>query len=272
MIVQLMGGMGNQMFGAAFGISMAVKWDEEVFFTRIQVDGNIHGGYSLDCFNVDLKFVPRIQQPVYNEPSLRFDSMAVNAAPGSSFVGYWQSEKYFDESTIRSCFYFLHHFSRDASYLGDQISQWPYAFLHVRRGDYLKEPHKSFHGNLGLDYYSEGAERIIRENPDTKFLVFSDDPDWCEQIFLSGASGISDSLKYVDNRMRFRIIRNTTPVEDMWLMSLCRYAVIANSSFSWWGAWLGDTQKDRIVIAPKQWFRDPNMDSSDIVPDRWIKI
>jgi len=128
-------------------------------------------------------------------------------------------------------------------------------FVHVRRTDYLKEPHASFHGNLSLDYYEEGMRSIKKAFPDATFFIFSDDPIWCKQNFPDDVA-----------------ICGTKDYEDLYLQSLCRSAIIANSSFSFWGAWLGPYQKGGVVIAPKNWFKSTAVDSSDIVPDRWVRI
>jgi hypothetical protein len=115
-----------------------------------------------------------------------------------------------------------------------------------------------------MEYYQKAIQRI-QDSAHPKFFVFSDDPDWCRETFPKD----------------FTIVGHNKPGngqstgaenEDLWLMKLCRHAIIANSAFSWWGAWLGDTQKGRMVIAPKRWFANPSINSDDIVPNRWTKI
>ncbi len=254
MIVQLTGGLGNQMFGYAFGRSLSLARGEEVFFTRNQVDGNTHGGYGLDAFMADIKFTDKLAAPIYKEPSFRFDPNAVKAAPGSSYAGYWQSPKYFNEPIVREDFRFnFNRLSpRVTEELAPQILSERTAFIHVRRGDYLKEPHKSWHGNLPTSYYQSGEMTIQAKDPNAEFIVFSDDSGLCEF-------------------MGHKVVKGTTPIEDMWLMSLCKHAVIANSSFSWWAAYLGDN-KQGTIVAPKKWFETPTLDTSDLIPERWIRI
>ena len=254
MIVQLVGGAGNQMFGLAFGLSMGAKRGEEVFFTRNQVDGNIHGGYALGGFSINPNFVPKLEPPYYQEPHFQFDPEAINAPRDWSFIGYWQSEKYHDPSVIRKSFGFKSEALSEAALdLGSRILDEDTAFIHVRRGDYLKEPHRSYHGVLSLDYYKEGIQRIRQTDPYTKFFVFSDDPEWC-----------------VHNFPDFEVVGGFTPLEDMWLMSCCKHAIIANSSFSWWAARLGENDRG-IIIAPQRWFLAP-VDTSDLIPERWVRL
>jgi hypothetical protein len=129
----------------------------------------------------------------------------------------------------------------------------PYhAAVHVRRQDYVGLQH--IHGIPDIGYYREAIKYIkYHVGSDLKIIVFSDDQQWCRENFPMHYSFSSGLSKY----------------DDMKLMAACNYHVIANSSFSWWGAWLGG---QRMVVAPKQWFSDSNIDSSDIIPDRWIRL
>lgn len=258
MIVQLTGGLGNQMFCFASGISLALARKEEIFFTRNQVDGNTHGGYGLGVFNVDPKFVNNVQTPFYQEPHFQFDSNVINAPRGASFLGYWQSEKYFDKELVRKSFTFRYRLSSESIKIAEKIQSGPSAFIHVRRGDYLKEPHKSFHGNLDNEYYLQGMSRILAASPNVKFFGFSDDPIYVQQNFPDVITINHGGAAY----------------EDLWLMSQCEHGVIANSSFSWWAAWLGDGRvknSARTIIAPQRWFL-ANINTNDLIPERWIRL
>jgi hypothetical protein len=110
-----------------------------------------------------------------------------------------------------------------------------------------------------MAYYKEALALIQSYYVDSKVFVFSDDREWCLQNFMG-----------------YDVVQGTSKYEDLWLMAQCQHAVIANSSFSWWGAWLGDwgdSKSRRIVVAPKQWFNPAaNVDASDIVPERWLRI
>ena len=126
-----------------------------------------------------------------------------------------------------------------------------YIGLHIRRTDYVQK--QNYHPLCTLEYY----EKALKKLPDTKVIIVSDDPEWCE----------NQSLFESD---RFLVSGSKNNIIDMCILSLCKYHVIANSSFSWWGAWLAESQK---VIAPKVWFGShANLDESDIVPENWERI
>lgn len=264
MIVAFQGGLGNQMFQYAFGRSVSAARNEELFFTRDRVDNDPKRCYSLGVFNPEISFVPELKEPIYGEPVFQFDPGVYTAVNGSSFVGHWQTEKYFDKNLVRKIFAPPNHFSPETMAVAREIVKYENsAFVHVRRTDYLVGPNPEFHGNLGSGYYAEAA---IRLPEGTHFFVFSDDPDYCRQHFNTEQATVVGHNKAGDSD------GPGTEHEDLFLMAMCRHAIIANSSFSWWGAWLGDTQRDRIVIAPKIWFKNPGMSYHDVAPDRWIKI
>ena len=133
--------------------------------------------------------------------------------------------------------------------------------LHVRRGDYAADPVvTSMHGLCPLDYYDRAVEYVLGRVSDPAFFLFSDDPDWVrEHLKLRG------SVSVVDHN------GPDSGSEDLRLMSLCRHHIIANSTFSWWGAWL-DPRPDKLVIAPKRWFADESLDTSDLLPAGWVKL
>lgn len=165
-------------------------------------------------------------------------------------VGYWQNEKYFKdiEFKIRSAFRFQTMSQYATKLLLEILDSNSSVFVHVRRKYYVDLPH--YHGTLTPEWYHTALSLV----PSTNIFMFSDDPEWCKQNF------------------NYRLIEGTTKYEDLQLMAACKHAVVANSTFSWWGAWLGDNRPDRKVIAPKRWFTDKAANETQIVPDRWIKI
>jgi hypothetical protein len=256
--VKLMGGMGNQMFQYAMGLAVARRLD-----TRVQLDTSLLGvnrPLALHQWNIDaLQLAPRHAATVH-EQGMRYNQATVDSIKdGDVLQGYWQSEKYFyDPDALRGEFTPLTWSIRSRDLL-KQIFQSNSVAVHVRRGDYLNEPHKSFHGILSDKYYADAMTRIWHERGlSARFFIFSDDIKWVKSNFSSEP---------------FTFVEPGTESEDIYLMSICNHAIIANSSFSWWGAWLGDKQKNRTVIAPAKWFADGSgEDYSDIVPERWIKI
>ena len=168
--------------------------------------------------------------------------------------GYFQSEKYFKniEEEIRDDFTFRQEIRSECDELVEDAFEEPIA-LHIRRGDFLKN--SGNHHNLGLDYYKKAISKF---DDDRNIIVFSDDPNWCKEqdIFSSD---------------RFLISENTDNRIDLCLMSMCSDFIIANSTFSWWGAWLADCGR---VIAPTQWFGPANQhkDLKDLYPKHWELI
>jgi hypothetical protein len=176
--------------------------------------------------------------------------------------GFWQSEKYFldIEPTLRKEFSLRKAASPRSLDLANQISSSNAVGLHVRRGDYLSQDKMEFHGVCSLDYYIAAVSIISSKIPAPHFFVFSDDPEWAVENLR---------LSYLTTFVRDA--DGNKPYEHIWAMSLCKHHIIANSSFSWWGAWLS-VNPEKIVIAPKQWFRLQTLDSKDIVPERWMRI
>jgi len=191
--------------------------------------------------------------PVRGTKSWRELSFLYSPIPeGDNFdiSGYFQSEKYFKEyeSKIRELYKFnLEYLRPGIVAIGNDLQGKDSCFIHVRRTDYLNLQY--IHTNLGAtDYYQKAVEAM--KEPDTSFYIFSDDPDWCVEFFkfIPGATVV-----------------HGTELEDLFLMSRCKKAITANSSFSWWGAWLGDEKR---VIAPKNWFCNETP-LTDLIPERW---
>jgi hypothetical protein len=133
--------------------------------------------------------------------------------------------------------------------------------LHIRRGDYLSDKNaKEFHGTLPLDYYYKAMAQLNLLYKDLKVFIFSDDMDWVKANLK-----LTNECVYVD----FNTGENS--VFDMYLMSQCKHNIIANSSFSWWGAWLNQNSS-KIVIAPQLWFADKSLNTKDLIPNSWLKM
>ena len=266
--IKFFGGLGNQLFGYALGRSLGQT--EEVQFDPSGYARDNKRHYCLSEVGLNLPLGNGRGRAIH-ESSLKFNPDILNTTGDASLFGYWQSEGYFERAKerIRSEVFT----GMKLGWKADQIIQEIYnesAFIHIRRTDYIQEPHKSFHGNLSTDYYRDAITLLQRKAPNVKFFVFSDDPEWCKQNFPGPGPVMVDPIK--DRTGLFTVVEGTTEFEDLYLMSKCKYAIIANSSFSWWGAYLGADQRNEVVIAPEHWFQDPNADSSTIVPDRWVKL
>jgi hypothetical protein len=267
MLVRLNGGLGNQMFQYAFGRCVSRVRREDVLFYKVGLGPGCHRAYGLDVFNVrDVRFGGG-GGPFFDESHLIFDPQVYKVPNGTNFRGCWQTEKYFEPEPdlIRRDFTLRNPVGEQTKRVADAIAAAPQsAFIHVRRTDYLGAGQAAFHGNMTWDYYAEAMQYVRERIADAKFFVFSDDPDGCRERF-------ADCTIVDHNKMGF----GDSPGhehEDLWLMSLCRHAIFPNSSFGWWGAWLGDTQADRIVIAPKKWFGNAPVRYDDVVPERWVKM
>jgi hypothetical protein len=257
----LLGGAGNQLHQLAFGLAQARRLN-----TQLQLDISRLGGYrlyTLDQWDKPGCWVttPWKSQPTVREASLSYNKTLVDSIKdGDILEGYWQTEKY--TTNILSDLMNLR--PRVTNYISDyQIFKAKNSVaVHVRRGDYLTEPHKSFHGNLGREYYKIAMDYVRERVEDPTFFIFTDDPDWVRESW------------YTDFSLgREAVLDPGVEAADIFSMSLCEHAIIANSSFSWWGAWLGGPRAGRIVIAPKNWFAPAaNQDDRDIVPERWVRL
>lgn len=219
--------LGNQMFQIANLIAYARKNQEKIIFPHWKYKDMFNCGFTetQERFN---------QGKIWTEPGFNYKEIP----PGINVLdGYYQSEKYFIESCnyIRQIFSFTKEIQNRVKAINEEIlsSECPKVSIHLRRGDYLNYP--DHHPVLDMTYFSQA---ILKFPTNSIFLVFSDDPDWCQTIFQGG---------------KFNIIRGQNDYEDLCLMSMCDHNCIANSSFSWWGAWLNPNPK-KIVVAPEKWF------------------
>lgn len=198
------------------------------------------------------------------EPHFHYWSGLRNAPMMAYLHGYWQSEKYFADvaTAIREDFSFHHPLSAANVVIANMIDAAGSAVsLHVRRGDYISDARThAVHGLCSIDYYRSAVRYITDRVMDPVFFVFSDDIAWAKSNFA-----FDYPCHYIDHN------RGAESYNDMRLMSLCRNHIIANSSFSWWGAWLNSSD-DKIVVAPKRWFASNDKSTKDLLPAEWVTI
>lgn len=287
-IVRLMGGLGNQMFQYAAGLRLAKVRGVPL---RLDISG-FHGTpsreFSLDKFRISEAIASRVELAWFvkwpmqsrfvtymlkkvgyspcamvSERHFHFDEEVLRL-PGNVYLsGYWQSEKYFADiaEDVRAQFILKSSPTDYDQTLLARIDSTNSVSLHVRRGDYVSEPAVSkAHGVCSIEYYNAAVEWVSSKIKSPSFFVFSDDPEWAEQ------------------NLRLRWPTTFVPCNgpasahaDLWLMSSCKHHIIANSSFSWWGAWL-DRKPDKIIIAPARWFNQFKADTRDLLPESWIKL
>jgi hypothetical protein len=290
-ILKLQGGLGNQMFQYAIGRIVAEKnevdllLDNSFFEDQEKKTGFTPRQFELEVFKpkyrlADKKIVKSFftesqvrrlrkylglsYKKVYREEVCYFDISILSLSIPVYLDGYFQSEKYFkgNESLIKNIFDFPH---LEGSYFKEilqSIKIEESVSVHFRRGDYIQdEVIGNFHGICTLDYYKNAIGYMIEELKSPHFFVFSDDIDWVEQQL----SGLVTNITFVKGNS------DSKSWTDMMLMSNCKHHIIANSSYSWWGAWLNQNP-DKIVIAPKKWFNDPLICTKNLVPESWIRI
>lgn len=289
-ITNLIGGLGNQMFQYAAGRALSLKRNVSL---RVDISGfanyGLHQGFELQrIFNcpaeiaseADVRGILGWQYPssirqLLSRPGMaafRREGLVVepyfhhwqeikNVPSGCYLTGYWQSEKYFLEvaTQIRGYFSFRLTLENQNAELAKQINQVNAVSLHVRRGDYAHNPKTmEKHGLCSLDYYQVAIRYVAERVTPPHFFVFSDDIGWVKNNLK-----IDFPHQYVDFN------HGAESYNDMRLMSMCKHHIIANSSFSWWGAWLNPL-KDKIVVAPKHWFANQT-DIQDLLPQGWVK-
>lgn len=251
-ISNLKGGLGNYLFQIAVGYSLAI--DNDVEFT---VDENrmmqVHSHWNTYTENIFRK-VP-VSQNVPHKTYYKYESLTYHPIPYSEGIlidGYYQSEKYWTGNEDK----ILELFSIDENTLEYLTMKFPdivngenTCSIHVRRGDFLKV---NFYNRLGMDYYNKAIDAVGR---DKHFVIFSDDIAWCKANF----TGINAT--FIEGQKDFM---------DMYLMSLCKDNITANSTFSWWGSYLNMNPNKR-VITPKTWFVHTHS-NEDVPPASWIKI
>lgn len=269
-VSSLAGGLGNQLFQYAFGRAIALKHGcRLVLDTRILhiKEGQTAREYALDAFNVqaeiDTLSIGQLNRCVaIKEPASHCSHDAEAATvPGCRLTGYWQTEKYFAHirPDLLRDLTLLNPVTTYIAELADQIRQSQSVSVHFRRGDYVTDTKiAAIHGLCDPDYHLRAIRCLQSRQEGLHFFLFSDDPAW---LRANVPTDIHATIVDADR---------SSAREDLWLMSLCKHHIIANSSFSWWGAWLG--AQDGITFAPRRWFLSPSLTDTDIVPDRWQRI
>lgn len=295
-IVSLFGGLGNQMFQYACGIVVAknlnveLKLDLSHIKDRTKRNNFTFRDYELGVFNIKeeiatieevRQFIPDLWnskeyvkqlyklkrlftgKSLYIEKSKFSYNKDIELVKDNTFLyGYFQTERYFESQRIE----LLHNFmlkdqiDKINSSLIDQIKSENAVSIHIRRGDYINSPFELLDVQ---EYYLKAIELIQKKVESPSFYIFTNDYLWTEENFSS-----LNIKKTIVN-----INKNEQSFIDMILMSNCKHNICANSSFSWWGAWL-NTNPDKIVIAPKKWFKSTEYVKSifDLLPKSWLTI
>ncbi len=286
-IVKIVGGLGNQMFQYAAGRSLALKNN-----SRLMLDISSYStyyrlrDYKLKHFNIEQNYVPvrprrrsaaaygvYLAKYLFSRPSGKITVVSrENFASADKLLGlkktvyldgYWQSDEYFKDvaGVIAKDFTPVCGPDPENSKILDIIGSSNSVSLHIRRGDYVSNPaNKKIYNSLGVDYYLRAAGLIEEKTGKPEFFVFSDEIDWA-RANLKHLSGVH----FMDRNGPEK------DYEDLRLMSACKHHVTANSSFSWWGAWLC-RNPGKIVISPEKWYAAGKISPGDPVPGEWIRL
>lgn len=286
-IVQLKGGLGNQLFQYAAALHLAIHHNVElkVDITELNIPDHLIGTTrdfdlknlvsfpqiatkeEINTIKGNLlsqyfqKLMPSYKRRIYNEKCFEFDCNFLQAGKEVYLTGYRQSEKYFlpIKEKIYQSFqiqdYLIEHLKPFKTKLKSELS----VALHIRRGDYTNNAVHDYHGVLDIDYYQAATEYFLQKNQGTVFYIFSDNIDWVQQNYnFKNANYITKEV-------------SKNAIEDFELIKSCQHQIIANSTFSWWAAYL-NPNPNKIVIAPKKWFNSAPNNTKDLFPQDWITI
>jgi len=292
--VQLKGGLGNQLFQYALGRTLALRhgtellFDTSLLYNRVPEKTKTFRKYGLGLFEPPARIATAKDFPQYSgrlstrnrftrglhllnlrahglryvlQRKFEFDP-GVLASPDNSYLdGYWQTEKYFSAVApqIRADLVFRHTLGPEARRMHDQMQSTTAVCVHIRRGDYLEI--LSQLGVVGSDYIQAGIKLLAERFAGLHFYVFTNDPKWCIENLKIAPPHTFITAENAGNNEH----------EHMMLMRSCRHFIIANSTYSWWAAWLSP-HADKVVIGPKQWASDPNKNTSDVLPEDWLRL
>ncbi len=276
--VKLYGGLGNQMSQYAAGLALADKLGSAIsvdvtWFEEMRTNPHIitRREYELDIFEI----YPRAttlrnrmntlfdKPKTYKEKGLGYDPGFWKLSGNVVLDGHWLSYKYFNSRIhlIAEAFKFPSKVSKKNRDIIDNMQTEASISVHVRRADYANDAYtKRLHGLTPLEYYLAAIKKMCAEVKSPVFYIFSDDIDWCRKNIKP-----KGKIIYVSHN------NGAKSYEDMRLMAACKNNIIANSSFSWWGAWL-NPRRDKIVIAPRQWRKDGLIKTHDMIPENWIVL
>lgn len=281
-IVGTFAGLGNQMFQYAFFKRIEKEFGAtDQVYLKVRKRNKHHGILLRDVFNLDYNGLSPLWVRVLFDKQIAKQSLRLlsglrqddegeaidlfsDKIPDKRLIyyyGFWQDENYFKpvENEVREAFSFRKSPVSPANLsLAEQLKQELSVSIHIRRGDYESKPDTQHGGVCTMQYYRNAVDYMISQLGDhAHFYIFSDDPKWVEANFPLEKCTMINGNQGKDGW------------QDMFLMSQCKHNIIANSSFSWWGAWLNSNQ-NKIVLTPDRWTR--RGEPSRIIPDLWTRI
>jgi len=304
-IVKIQGGLGNQLFQYATGFAISVKQKKKLFLDTSDMErpvaGHLSRSFMLDGFNIKGREAPsklinnfkrgHFFNKIYTPPKTHIKQLVFDEIPatkshfykshfivkpltyifykdileisnGNMYIdGYWQAYKYFEgiEDLLKNEFVFKPFYQNKNEKQLNLIQNSLSVSIHIRRTDYVNtEFGKKYFISLPLSYYYDAIKLLELSIDNIKLFVFSDDIEWCKE-----------NLK---TKYETHYISNENPLDDLFLMSNCKHNIVANSSFSWWAAWLNNN-RDKKIISPAQWYYNVNADKmQDLLPNEWLKV
>lgn len=272
--VWILGGLGNQLFQYAAAFALAKRMNATLLLNR-----NFHGYFRQEELSKiginDLEWgvsPPLSSYPqknkndsyrIVSEKDFSFDSSVYNLKESCYLFGYWASPLYFKdcEDELRNKLNFNLFKTPEVISIIEEMDRSSSVSVHLRRGDYNNSEGIASFGLLGKDYYDRAANLLLQINPNCCFYIFSDDVAEASNIFGCWPNKVIMPIR--------------SACQDMLLMSACHHHIIANSTFSWWGAWLGK-HKGSITIAPRHWFSKEATIAHkyllDLFPENWIQL
>ncbi len=285
-VARIQGGLGNQLFQYAFGTQLASRHGTELVLDLSSYTSKPDHGYMLDRFSIgarelradERKRVPskyrdgnRSLLSVFKlggnqfrrlrERPFGFSEKYMSASDNSYLVGYWQSDRFFRDviESVQNQFRPAGRLSHQTQEIRERMLDSASIAIHFRRGDYITTQPMAVR-NLGMRYYQDCVRMQLEKRPESEVYVFSNDIAWCRENLK-----LPCPIHFVDHT------KSVTAHEDLWLMTAADCMVIANSTFSWWGAYLSE-RLDRTVYAPMSWFLPGTMNDQYLNCANWIRV
>lgn len=287
-IVKLQGGLGNQLFQYSLGKSLEVSEKRKVYFDVSSFNHSSNQtsrdfvleklGLKVDLipkkvasiitflkkvsFKFNITFKSNFFSFLHSENSFQYIPIVVKKKL-IIFDGYWQSPKYFESisNDLTKSFYSLDRISNSGQNLIANLKSKSTVAIHIRRGDYIsnKETY-DFHGICDLEYYYSAIDFIESKYYVDTYIIFTDDIEWVQNNFSIGNRIFIYGCNYAEN-----------DIDELLMMASVSHNIIANSTFSWWSAYI-NPNPEKIVIAPKKWFNDLSINVEDLFPTNWVRL
>lgn len=281
-IVKLGGGLGNQLFQYACGRRLALKnndilkLDIEAYSERnprlyglghFNIKENLASPVEIKKLRLPYGFISRCLRSfrvrILRKFNVGFDPKILELKGDVYLEGFWKNEKYFLDinETIREEFTLMRAFSPAAQDASNMIiGEISSVSIHIRRGDYVSNSGTAkYHGVCSQEYYRDALTYLSKRTKISRLFIFSDDIEWVKKNM-----SFDFPFTFVSNE-------SIPDYEELLLMSYCKHNIIANSTFSWWGAWL-NMNSNKIIIAPKRWLAKTGNDYYEELPNKWIKM